>query len=449
MKAGYARVSTGEQEDALQQQVARLEKAGVQIIYSDIKTGRSSDRKEFNKLIGAVKRGDVSEIVITRIDRLARSVMSMSKTIALLEECKVKLTILDAPIQDISNPFSKFSINQMSALAQFESDLLQNRIKHGFNYFREQGKAPGKVPFGYRRLNEKFAPDDRVNEATRKTNWVIASEIIDYILQEKASLRGTCHWIQEEYGIRWSKRGFRSWLHNPVLRGHTAYNTRNNQDHPELWDIRYNTHTPLISDEKHTQLQELLTENRRKWGSNSNSNRGNSLLSGQIFCGCCGGKCYINRRNNNLIICDKRSVYGKNTCSNKYATPLSDIVKFVDIELSKRAVELSNFAFDPSDVPDSPELVELKKSLENLEKLAPNEFINDAIAGLKSRISQMQTKGKTPNFKLIEEWVSVCSDLTFLGLMKEDVKRLLYRRFVRRVVIRNREVIQIELVDIF
>lgn len=446
---GYARVSTGEQEEALFQQIARLNKYGVSQVYADVKSGKSSDRKEFNKMLSACNRGEISEIVITRLDRLARSVVTMSKTIKLLEEKNIKLTILDAPIEDISNPFSKFSINQMSALAQFESDLLQNRVKHGMNYFREQVKAPGKTPFGYKRENEKYQPDDAINTQTNKSNWAIASEIIDYIIENKSSLRGTCHWINETYGIRWSTTGFQNWIKNPVLRGHTRYNVRNNQYNPSTWNITRDTHIALISPDRDKELRFVLDENKRKWGINRNfENRGNALLSGQIYCGSCGGKCYVSRKDKDILICAKRNVYGKSFCQNKYGTPLTQVVSSVDMELTKRALELRNFAFN-DEQKDTPEIIELKKSLENLEKLPPNEFVLDAITGIKSKISQLQIKIDTPNIQLIDEWVSIFSDINFYRLMPEETKFQLYRRFVDSVVILNRQVIEIKLVSVF
>jgi len=84
MRVGYVRVSTGEQEEALIQQTERIKKAGVSLIFSDVKSGRSDNRTEFNKLLEACQKGDISEIVITRIDRLARSIVTINKAVALL-----------------------------------------------------------------------------------------------------------------------------------------------------------------------------------------------------------------------------------------------------------------------------------------------------------------------------------------------------------------------------
>jgi site-specific DNA recombinase len=77
MRVGYVRVSKFEQEDALVQQTARIEKAGCTLIFSDIESGKSDQRKNFNKLLAMCRTGQVTEVVITRVDRLARSVVTI------------------------------------------------------------------------------------------------------------------------------------------------------------------------------------------------------------------------------------------------------------------------------------------------------------------------------------------------------------------------------------
>lgn len=190
VKVGYVRVSTGEQEEALVQQTERIKKAGVTIIFSDVKSGRSDNRIEFNKLLEQCRNGEISEIVITRIDRLARSIVTINKAIALFNQMGIKLIILDSPVDDLQNPFAKFSLNQMGALAEFELDLLQNRVKHGYNHFREQGKACPQPPFGYARIDEKYVPDLSLHDSG-KTHWAIANEIIEYLLTNQSSIRKT------------------------------------------------------------------------------------------------------------------------------------------------------------------------------------------------------------------------------------------------------------------
>ena len=122
---GYARVSTQEQAeefDALNQQVARLQAAGATEVLIDIESGRSDTRKKFNQLLKLVQENQVDEIVITRVDRLGRSVITIHKAIEVFVKHDVNLRVLDAPV-DPNSPFGWFSINQMSGLAEFESRL--------------------------------------------------------------------------------------------------------------------------------------------------------------------------------------------------------------------------------------------------------------------------------------------------------------------------------------
>jgi site-specific DNA recombinase len=433
MRVGYARVSTGEQDDALTQQIARLDKAGISQLFSDVKSGKSNNRNQFNKMMTLCRQGKITEIVITRIDRLARSVVTISKAIALFEEMKIKLVILDAPIGDISNPFSKFSINQMGALAQFESDLLQSRINHGYNYFREQNKACPHVPFGYKRENECYVLDSKLHKSG-KTIHYITREIIDWMLTNRAPIRKTIHYIWEKYSIRFSTTGFTNWLRNPVLRGHTRYNAKLNNNRPELWDIRKDTHEPLIDDITYQSIESLLQENKRRWGVNRGGNAGKGLLSGLVFCGCCGSKCYRGKSAKDRLYCKARGMYGADYCTNKKGVNADDIVKLIDIELSKRSISIRDNLLIEDNL-ESPQVIELFKTLANLERLPQNEAIDDAIAKIKTQIHNH--KKIPPNRDDIDSWLETLSDMRFLTNVNVIDKAEIYRKFVKSVTILN------------
>jgi len=176
MKVGYARVSKAEQAEtteALDQQIARLKSAGAEQIFVDVQSGRKDNRKEFQKLMALVQQEAIATIIITRLDRLGRSVISLARAMELLEKHKVKLQILDAPI-DLSSPFGWFGASQMAALAEFESRLLSDRIKHGYNYLRSQGKANPRVPFGYCRTEGKqYAPNYQCHPSGQTLHLII------------------------------------------------------------------------------------------------------------------------------------------------------------------------------------------------------------------------------------------------------------------------------------
>ncbi len=424
------------------------------MIFSDVKSGRSDNRTEFNKLLEACRNGDISEIVITRIDRLARAIVTINKAIALFNEMGIKLIILDSPVDDLQNPFAKFSLNQMGALAEFELDLLQNRVKHGYNHLREQGKASPHVPFGYKRIDEKYAPDLSLHKVG-KTHWAIAHEIIKYLLGNKSSIRGTIQYFLKEYDVKFSTTGLTNWLHNPVLRGHTRYGVKKNRKNPENWDIRYNTHEPLITNETYEQILALLAENSRRWGRNykGNSEIGKGLLSGQMFCGDCGGKMYAHNKPYMPVYCKKRGMYGSDFCKNKKTIHLITVIDTVDKALTDKAIALKDFMISSQEQakqPESASVIELKSSLKNLQKLPPNAAIEEAIIKIKLQIQQHQINNIDSTTFLVEqreEFVQFFSDARFYKTMKESVKNKLYKKFIKSVTILGGEVVAVGFVQ--
>ncbi|MEO1433808.1 MAG: fdxN element excision recombinase XisF [Cyanobacteria bacterium J06633_8] len=456
MRVGYVRVSTGEQEEALIQQTERIKKAGVSIIFSDVKSGRSNDRKEFNKLLEACQKGDIREIVITRIDRLARSIVTINKAVALFNQLGIKLIILDSPVDDLENPFTKFSLNQMGALAEFELDLIQNRVKHGYKHLREQGKASPPVPFGYKRVDGFYQPDLSVHQLpdeSNKTKWAIAKEIIEYLLVNKKSIRATIQYFLKEYDIKFSTTGLTNWLHNPTLRGHTRYGVRANRKNPENWDIRYNTHEPLISRETYEQILALLAENSRRWGRNGDKTTvGKGLLSGQMFCGDCGGKMYAHSKPYTPIYCKKRGMYGSRFCQNKKTIHLARVVDAVDKALTEKATELKDYTINnqPREETETPLFLELKSSLENLQKLPPNTAIEEAIVKIKLQIQQHQISSvdKTDfQAEQVKEFVELFSDSRLYKNMKESVKNKMYKKFIKSVTMLGGEVVAVSFIE--
>lgn len=453
MRVGYVRVSKGEQEDALVQQTARVEKAGVALIFSDIESGKSDKRKNFNKMLQMCREGGITEVVITRLDRLARSVITIHRTIAMFGEMGVKLTILDAPVDDASSPFGWFSMNQMAGLAEFESRLLQNRVKHGLAHFREQNKACPNPPFGYARVNEKYVPDIRIHEPSGKTHWQIAAEIVEYYLSDGVSLRNTIQHFIKKYNVKFSPSGLRSWLRNPVLQGHTHYNKKYNRVKPENWDIRENTHQALISKETARAIEARVLENQRLWGKNFHQPEVTSyLLSGQIFCGCCGYKCYVHDKKKSMgIRCKRRRIYGEAACSNKTAIPLDKVVEAVDNALTTKAIELQNYTVNNQpNVEDTPEIVELKNKLESLRRLPQDSIIEEAIGKMILKIQQLQ-QNRNQNIHIsnvvIKQLKDSFSDYEFFKTLPKDVKQELYKTFVKHVKVLNGDVIEVALVD--
>ncbi|MEK5393986.1 recombinase family protein [Margalitia sp. FSL K6-0131] len=126
MKYGYARVSTIGQD--LEAQIQMLKKEGCEKIFSEKYTGTKKDRPEFSKLLSIVKKDDT--IVVTKLDRFARSAMDAIKVIRDLFQQEVKVHILNIGLVE-NTPTGRLIFTIMSAFAEFERDMIVERTQEG------------------------------------------------------------------------------------------------------------------------------------------------------------------------------------------------------------------------------------------------------------------------------------------------------------------------------
>ena len=140
MHIGYARVSgaTG-QEGGLETQIAALESAGCERIYSESISGKNKDRPELQSMIKALRKGDV--VTITKIDRLARSMSDFFKLTEEIKEAGAGLVSLDGAIDTSdSSPCKDLLWQLLASIAEFERKLIFQRCEEG----RVRAKAAGK-----------------------------------------------------------------------------------------------------------------------------------------------------------------------------------------------------------------------------------------------------------------------------------------------------------------
>ena len=126
MKYGYARVSTIQQD--LEAQLQALEKENCDIIYSEKITGRKADREKFKELLEKLETDDV--LVVTKLDRFARSTSDAIKIIEELFDKGVKVHVLNMGVVE-NTPTGRLIFNIMSAFAEFERDMIIERTQEG------------------------------------------------------------------------------------------------------------------------------------------------------------------------------------------------------------------------------------------------------------------------------------------------------------------------------
>ena len=131
LKYGYARVSTNEQD--LAGQIEILKNAGAEEIYSDKFTGTKKERPSFSNLMKELNPGD--ELIVTKLDRLSRSVQQGTTLIQELQEQNIVVNILNMGRID-SSPNGSLMLNMFLAFAQFERDMIVQRTQEGKEYQR-------------------------------------------------------------------------------------------------------------------------------------------------------------------------------------------------------------------------------------------------------------------------------------------------------------------------
>lgn len=140
MLIGYARVSTTDQSLDLQRDA--LTRSGVDKLFAEQRSGRSTDdRVELQAAIDFARAGDT--LLVTKLDRLARSVRDLHNLLATLEHKEVGFRCLDQSI-DTTSPSGRLTISILGAVAAFELDIRAERQREGIEAAKRKGVYQGR-----------------------------------------------------------------------------------------------------------------------------------------------------------------------------------------------------------------------------------------------------------------------------------------------------------------
>ncbi|WP_310622409.1 recombinase family protein [Flexibacterium corallicola] len=172
----YCRVSTADQSCERQEQdlLAFAYRAGYEIvgIFKETESGAKVDRSERKKVMALAQARQVDAVLVTELSRWGRSTTDLLSTLGELNSRKVSVVALNGMTFDLSTPHGRMMATFLSGIAEFERDLISERVKSGLAAAKARGKKLGRQP-GQRPKSDRLAP--KVLEfvsAGRSYRWI-------------------------------------------------------------------------------------------------------------------------------------------------------------------------------------------------------------------------------------------------------------------------------------
>jgi DNA invertase Pin-like site-specific DNA recombinase len=138
---GYARVSTGSQ--SVDAQVRELRAAGAATVFREVASGAKTDRPQLRRLLSEIAAGDV--VMVTRLDRLARSTRDLLTTLAAITEKRAGFRSLGDAWADTTTAHGRLMLTVLGGLAEFERELIRIRTGEGRARQGERTKSRPKA----------------------------------------------------------------------------------------------------------------------------------------------------------------------------------------------------------------------------------------------------------------------------------------------------------------
>jgi DNA invertase Pin-like site-specific DNA recombinase len=139
---GYARVSTDGQ--SVNAQVTALTDAGAEKVFREVASGAKTDRAQLRRALDALGPGDV--LMVTRLDRLARSTRDLLNTLAAITGKKAGFRSHGDTWADTTTPHGRLMLTVLGGLAEFERDLIRTRTGEGRARAKARGVKLGRKP---------------------------------------------------------------------------------------------------------------------------------------------------------------------------------------------------------------------------------------------------------------------------------------------------------------
>lgn len=426
LRVGYIRVSTssGEQLAALENQRARIVATGVDEVIEDIQSGRESDRTGYLRLLELISRGQVAEVLITRVDRLGRDAADTDAAIAFAAKKQVRITALDGGAIESVTPSGFVMSRIMTTMAEMESRMLSQRILAGLAERRKR-RMPcrGRAPWGYRLNASRTALEPDPLEWPRAQQFLAELQKCNWRMNTTLD-----HWVAADMGDipLHSCRAVKAWLTNPILRGGLGYRQQANHCFEEVvWD----THPALVSHSKYATIARQLEVNRRMWGRHSKSCL--RLLTGLCRCGLCSKTMsYAGSRNIAAVLCRTRG------CPQQYKSTHEALIAGA---ITHTLADYADTIVRQAPQTESPEILFLVASITHLESLNDPD-LNETLEVKRKRLASLRLKPQVE-----PEILSALRDPGLYQHASYEELTQLFHRFVAQVVVTNQGVERVAL----
>ncbi|MBB6497327.1 recombinase family protein [Methanococcus maripaludis] len=180
MIIGYARVSTKDQK--LDRQIDELKSFGCEKIFLEKISGTKKIRPEFDKMLEMLRKDDL--VVVSELTRLSRSTKDLIDIMNRFEQIGVSVKSLKEAWLDTSTAHGKLLFTIFAGLAEFERDLISERVKSGLNAARSRGKLGGRPTVRNEKINLALKMYDSkeysINEILKATG-ISKSTLYNYL----------------------------------------------------------------------------------------------------------------------------------------------------------------------------------------------------------------------------------------------------------------------------
>ncbi|MEB3235749.1 MAG: recombinase family protein [Cyanobacteriota bacterium] len=282
---GYIRVSSAKQRDesdspASQRQ--RLRDAGCTVFFEDLavsgfKLEQRRKAAQFRQLQQAIRQRQISRLVATRLDRIARRDAVVLELAELCESHGVEFVTLGSGKVDTTTASGWLSVKMQLVIAEHFSRQLSENIRHGYQGLHAQGipaRSSRSLPFHLQR-----EPGTR-HGVIEGPAWDDARRVVDQLLAGRWTPPQAARFLHEKHGTHGDPKTVVTWMLAPSLAGHFA-----RRDGEIL--IR-DCWPALVSELEHQQIRELL-KRRKRWVQSQAKDRQPLALSGLGLCGDCQG----------------------------------------------------------------------------------------------------------------------------------------------------------------